>query len=99
MDGSIAPQTKEKEWVNAPRHEFNFWFDPEAASVVLRAPWPNITQTTIDISIQTRIAPEVIAGVFASKSTPPDTCVDISACPVEGVAQFAWDELATAAWL
>ena len=68
MDGSIAPQTKEKEWVNAPRHEFNFWFDPEAASVVLRAPWPNITQTTIDISIQTRIAPEVIAGVFASKS-------------------------------
>jgi purine nucleosidase len=99
MGGSIAPHTKEKEWVNAPRHEFNFWFDPEAASVVLRAPWPKITQTTIDISIQTRIAPEVIAGIFASKSAAARYLRKYIRVPVEGIAQFAWDELAAAAWL
>jgi purine nucleosidase len=99
MGGSIAPQTKEKEWVTAPRHEFNFWFDPEAASVVLRARWPKITQTTIDISLQTRIDPEIIAGVFASKSTAARYLRKYIRVPAEGIAQFAWDELAAAAWL
>src|SRR5438876_1026589 len=39
MGGSIGPQTDNAEFINNPRHEFNFWFDPEAAHVVLRAPW------------------------------------------------------------
>src|SRR5260370_25890341 len=37
--GSLGPQTDNPEFVNNPRHEFNFWFDPEAAQIVLRAPW------------------------------------------------------------
>ena len=35
MGGSLGPQTDDPEFVNNPRHEFNFWFDPEAAQIVL----------------------------------------------------------------
>ena len=31
MGGSLSPQTDNPEFANNPRHEFNFWFDPEAA--------------------------------------------------------------------
>ncbi|MGH9707067.1 MAG: nucleoside hydrolase, partial [Candidatus Acidiferrales bacterium] len=30
------------------RREFNWWFDPEAARIVLRAPWKKLTITPID---------------------------------------------------
>ena len=53
MGGSLNPQTKDPEFATNPRHEFNFWFDPEAAHIVLRAHWPRIDLTTVDISIKT----------------------------------------------
>src|SRR5271154_6814201 len=31
MGGSLNPQTADPEFSTSPRHEFNFWFDPEAA--------------------------------------------------------------------
>ena len=34
------------------RREFNWWFDPEATRIVLRAPWKKITITPIDISVK-----------------------------------------------
>jgi purine nucleosidase len=37
MGGSLSPQTDNPEFASNPRHEFNFWFDPEAAEIVLRA--------------------------------------------------------------
>ena len=40
MGGSLNPQTSDPEFANNPRHEFNFWFDPEAAHIVLRALFP-----------------------------------------------------------
>jgi inosine-uridine nucleoside N-ribohydrolase len=99
MGGSIRPQTEEKEWANAPRHEFNFWFDPEAASITLRAPWAKIMQTTIDASIQTRIFPEVTDAVFRSECAAARYLHQFIHLPVNGVSQFAWDELAAASWL
>ena len=60
MGGSLNPQTTDPEFVNNPRHEFNFWFDPEAASIVLRAPWPKITDTTIDASLETNLNEEML---------------------------------------
>lgn len=99
MGGSIRPRTEEREWANAPRHEFNFWFDPEAASITLRAPWAKIGQTTIDASIQTRIAPEITDAVFQSDCAAARYLRRYIHMPVQGVGQFLWDELAAAAWL
>ena len=59
MGGSLSPQTDDPEFVNNPRHEFNFWFDPEAAQIVLRAPWKKIVCTPTDISIKTRLTPAI----------------------------------------
>src|SRR5438309_8131128 len=42
MGASLKPETDDPEFINAPRREFNIWFDPEAAHVVLHAPWKNI---------------------------------------------------------
>jgi purine nucleosidase len=52
MGGSLNPQTDDPEFATSPRHEFNFWFDPEAAHIVLRADWPRIDVTTVDVSIK-----------------------------------------------
>ncbi len=58
MGGSLDPQTTDPEFSSSPRHEFNFWFDPEAAHIVLRAHWPRIDVTTVDVSIKGNIHPE-----------------------------------------
>jgi purine nucleosidase len=42
MGGSINPHTDNPEYLDSPRREFNLWFDPEAASITLRAPWPKM---------------------------------------------------------
>ena len=43
-----------------PRREFNHWWDPEAARIALRAPWPKVTVTTVDISVKTRLSKALI---------------------------------------
>ncbi len=35
MGASLSPQTDDPEFTNTPRREFNLWFDPEAAHIVL----------------------------------------------------------------
>src|SRR5438046_7076404 len=45
------------------RREFNWWFDPEAARIVLRAPWKKLTIAPIDISVKTRLTPEMTAAI------------------------------------
>ncbi len=52
VGGSLSPLSDDLELVTNPRHEFNFWFDPEAARIVLRAHWPRIDVTTVDVSIK-----------------------------------------------
>ena len=73
MGGSLNPQTDDPEFANNPRHEFNFWFDPEAAHIVLRAPWRKITCTPTDISIKTRLSPEMVKRIDASGTAVGDT--------------------------
>ncbi|UCG86567.1 MAG: nucleoside hydrolase [Gemmatimonadota bacterium] len=41
------------------RPEFNFWMDPEAARMVLRAPWPEIVVTPLNICRQAPFTREV----------------------------------------
>ena len=52
MGASLSPQTDDPEFVNLPRHEFNLWFDPEAAHIMLRAKWKKIVCTPVDISVK-----------------------------------------------
>ncbi|HTW67376.1 MAG TPA: nucleoside hydrolase [Bryobacteraceae bacterium] len=97
MGGSLNPQTDDPEFANNPRHEFNFWFDPEAAYIVLRAPWKKITCTTADISIQTRLSKPMVKRIEAS-GTPLARYVARFYIPGGG-NDYMWDELAAAAWL
>jgi len=97
MGGSLNPQTEAKEWANDPRHEFNFWFDPEAASITLHAPWKKITDTTIDVSLKTRAEPEILDALAKSDSAAARYLTKYFQRPV--FPNYLWDELAAAAWL
>lgn len=97
MGGSIAPVTDEAEWASDPRHEFNFWFDPEAASITLRAKWAKVTVTTIDVSLKTRFEPEVLNGITGSSA--PAAVYAVKYLKKGDVANYLWDELAACAWL
>jgi purine nucleosidase len=97
MGGGLSPQTDNPEWVNTPRHEFNFWFDPEAARIVLRALWKKITCTPVDISIKTSLTPAMVKSIEAS-ATPQARYVAQYYQSFPG-ADIMWDELAAAAWI
>jgi inosine-uridine nucleoside N-ribohydrolase len=97
MGGSLTPETDYAEFQNNPRHEFNFWFDPEAAHIVLRAGWRKIVCTPTDISIKTILSPALVKQIDAG-GTP--LAHYIARYYQEGPgADFMWDELAAAAWL
>jgi purine nucleosidase len=94
MGGSLDPQTDDPEFATSPRHEFNFWFDPEAAHIVLRADWPRIDVTTVDVSIKAPFTKEMLDEI--SKSQSP-TARYIAAWSQD--RYYLWDELAACAWL
>jgi inosine-uridine nucleoside N-ribohydrolase len=94
MGGSLNPQTDDPEFATSPRHEFNFWFDPEAARMTLRAHWPRIDVTTVDVSIKAMFTQTMLDDI--SKSGNP------AAQYVAKYSQdryYLWDELAACAWL
>ena len=97
MGGSLNPQTSDPEFVNSPRREFNLWFDPEAARIVLRAPWKKIVCTTVDISVKTRMTTELINRIKAGDS--PAARYVGQYVRLHGEYNYLWDELAAAAWL
>jgi purine nucleosidase len=94
MGGSLNPQTNDPEFAESPRHEFNFWFDPEATHIALNAHWPRIDLTTVDISIKALFTQAMLDAI--SKSTSP------AAQYIAKYSQeryYLWDELAACAWL
>ena len=97
MGASLNPQTTDPEFMNRPRHEFNIWFDPEAARIVLRAPWKKIVCTTVDISVKTRMTNELISRVKAGDSPAARYIGKYSR--LYGEYNYLWDELTVAAWL
>jgi purine nucleosidase len=97
MGASLNPQTSDPEFVNTPRHEFNLWFDPEAAHIVLRAPWKKIVCTTVDISLKTHMSMDLINRVKAG-TTPAARYIGTYG-HLYGTYNYLWDELASAAWL
>ena len=94
MGGSLNPQTDDPEFATSPRHEFNFWFDPEATHIALRAAWPRIDVTTVDVSIKAPFTQKMLDEI--SKSQSP------AARYIAAWSQdryYLWDELAACAWL
>jgi len=94
MGSSLNPQTNDSEFANNPRHEFNFWFDPEAAHIVLHADWPRIDITTVDVSIKAMFTQSMVDEI--ARSNQP------AARYVAKYSQdryYLWDELAACAWL
>jgi purine nucleosidase len=73
------------------RREFNWWFDPEAVRIVLRAPWKKITITPIDVSIKTQLTPAVRTAIARADTPVARYLTEYS------VESFMWDELSAAA--
>lgn len=97
MGASLNPRTDDPEFVDTPRREFNLWFDPEAAHIVLRAPWKKIVCTTVDISVKTRMSMDLINKVKAG--TSPAARYIGTYARLYGTYNYLWDELTSAAWL
>jgi purine nucleosidase len=88
MGGSLNPATDDPEFATHPRHEFNFWFDPEAVHMVLRAPFPRIDLTTVDISVKTHFTKEMVAEIGRSPNPAAQYIARFSYDPY-----YLWDEL------
>jgi purine nucleosidase len=73
------------------RREFNWWFDPEASRIVLRAPWKKMTITPIDISVKTRFTNEMKATI-SKANTAVTQYLDKYSLP-----GYMWDEIAGSA--
>ncbi len=94
MGGSLNPQTSDPEFSTNPRHEFNFWFDPEAAHIVLRAHWPRIDVTTVDVSIKAPFTQKLVDQIAQSPNPAARYIADYSQ-----ERYYMWDEFAVSAWL
>ena len=94
MGGSLNPATDDPEYASHPRHEFNFWWDPEAVHIVLRAAFPRIDLTTVDISVKTYFTRAMVDEIAKSQNPAAQYIAKYSAD-----LYYMWDELAAAAWL
>ncbi len=94
MGGSLNPQTSDPEFADSPRHEFNFWFDPEAAHIVLRAEWPRVDVTTVDVSIKAPFTEKMLDAIGKARTPAAQY---IAAWSQD--RYYLWDELAACAWL
>lgn len=94
MGGSISPVTDDAEFTTTPSHEFNVWFDPEAAHIVFNAPWKKITVTPVDISLQSWYSDDMQAAIAQSHSPAAQYLAQY-----DTERYYMWDEIAALAWL
>lgn len=94
MGASLNPVTDDDEFTTSPLHEFNLWLDPEAAHIVLTAPWKRITATPVDVSIKTFFTQAMVDALAKSDSPAARYIVRY-----DDERFYMWDELAALAWL
>jgi len=93
----VAPVIDEfsRQFLHNPRVEFNCRFDPEAASIMLRAGWREITCVPLDATVRPTLTPELVRRATAGGERPA----------ARYLARFArtgypmWDEIAAAVML
>jgi purine nucleosidase len=104
MGGSINPVIDDPEIAEDPRREFNLWFDPEAASIMLHAPWHKITDTTVDATVGVTLTKEMLAQLAASPEPAAQYIARYTRYAKlyssdNRYSLYLWDELAAATWL
>jgi purine nucleosidase len=93
MGPSINPGRLDPEFYETPKRGYNCWWDPEAARIVFRAPWPKMTVTDEDISLKTKFTKAMMAEL-AKSASPAGQYVS-----KYGYESYMWDEVAAEAWL
>jgi purine nucleosidase len=70
----IVPLTKEIVFMGTSEHyqpkTVNVIYDPEAARIVLRAPWPKLTLVTVDISEKVHMDLELVKAIVNGQNKP-----------------------------
>jgi inosine-uridine nucleoside N-ribohydrolase len=98
MGGSFEPAQNgtafSLEYVNTPRLEFNFRWDPEAAHIVFHAPWKKLVQVPVDPTVATSLRKDMIDQI-ASVQTPLTQYLKKYA----ELGYPLWDELMVGVWL
>ncbi|HEY0339944.1 MAG TPA: nucleoside hydrolase [Steroidobacteraceae bacterium] len=98
MGGSIEPIPTSSpfslEFRYTPRLEFNFRFDPEAAHIVMHAPWKKLIQIPVDPTTKTQLTQEMLDQIATSK-TPAAQYI----AKYGEVGYPLWDEVAAAVLL
>jgi inosine-uridine nucleoside N-ribohydrolase len=84
-----------QQFVHHPRVEFNCRFDPEAASIMLRAGWRKITCVPLDVTVRPRLTPELVQR--ATTGTPGAAARYLGRFAQTGFPM--WDEIAAAVLL
>lgn len=93
--------------IDAARYhrEFNWWWDPEAARMVLRAPWNQLNITPVDISVKTHHSEELVARIAEAGTALADYIEQFHVPqPVGGNPDwtpgvYMWDEVSAASVL
>jgi purine nucleosidase len=74
LDPGIVPLTKEIAFMGtSPEFQpktVNVIYDPEAAKIVLRAPWPKLTVFTVDVSEKAHRTPEMAEAIARGANKP-----------------------------
>lgn len=103
MDPGIVPLTKAIYIMGGSSSggpELNWWWDPEAASIVLREPWKKIVVTPTEIGDQVWSSAEVMQRVARGhgKLAEYARTVYLETPPLEGTSMWSmmWDELTVA---
>ncbi|MES1954983.1 nucleoside hydrolase [Salinisphaera hydrothermalis] len=94
MGGSISPVSDDAEFTTTPSHEFNVWFDPEAADIVFTADWRKIVDTPVDISLQSWYSDRMQSAIAKSHSPAAQYLA-----AYDNERYYMWDEIAALAWL
>lgn len=99
MGGSLDPDGSQvdefsRQFINSPRVEFNFRWDPEAARITLHAPWKRIVLVPTDATVGTRLT-----AALAREAGGADTPASRYFAQFGSVNFPMWDETAAAVWL
>jgi purine nucleosidase len=92
----VAPKTDEfsLQYIYAPRANFNWRWDPEAAKIALHGGWKRILVVPTDATVETEFSQAMLDAI--AKETSP-AAKYIVAYPVLKLPM--WDELTVAVWL